>query len=1464
MRTRIAVLLSLVFLLQLIPSTSANAAKRQYNSYKGLVMAGYQGWFNAPDDGAGRGWYHYKGRDGFKPGSCTIDFWPEVSEYEKTYPTEFKMPDGTPARVMSSHDASTVDTHFRWMKEYGLDGVFMQRFVGEISNPSGRNHFNKVLANAMDAANKYERAICVMYDLSGMPKGGEKTVLNDIAEVAKRHNLFDHDKNPSYLYHNGKPLVTIWGVGFNDHRRYGLDEAQAIIDGLKKQGFSIMIGVPTHWRELKIDTESDPRLLEVIRQCDVVMPWFVGRYNESTYPHYAKLIKDDITWCNNNKVDYAPLCFPGFSWRNMPGHENSVQIPRNDGRFFWKQLQNAIGMGAEMIYVAMFDEIDEGTAIFKCAKEVPVGQSTFVPVGENVEPDHYLWLIGQARRMLNKEIPLQTEMPKRDSTSRLVYNHVFAPSEGLVNRLEKPYRRDICLNGKWQFQPVALPADYRQGAGKAPELPKPTPDGWSATPIKIPSPWNINDFANRNLEGPDHRNYPSYPAEWEKVLMGWLRRTIDIPADWAGTDIKLYFESVAGNAEVYVNGKKVGENFDLFLPFTVDITDVVKPGEKAELLVGVRSQKLFEDNSTVGRRIVPGGSMWGYLVNGIWQDVYLESLPNVAIENVYVKPLVNEGRLVFDVKVKNNTPKAAKVDLAADISEWLNMAGNDINSAPVPTWTLGSKVITTKAQKLTIKPGETVTATVEIPVADDQLKHWTPENPNLYAALFSLKEGKRQIDSKYERFGWRQWTIDGTDYCLNGKPYRLHGDSWHFMGVPQLTRRYPYAWYRAIKDMNGNAVRLHAQVYPRFYLDVADEMGICVLDETANWASDGGPKLDSPIFWENSRDHLSRMIIRDRNHPSVFGWSISNENKPVILHVFNRPDLMPQQKKAWQEWTDICRNLDVTRPWISSDGEDDGDGILPVTIGHYGNRNSMREWIKIGKPWGIGETSMAYYGTPEQIAAQNGERAYASQLGRMEGLANEVYGLIKDQRDNDASYSTVFNMVWYALQPLPLGKRDLTTVPSLTDDGIFFGEYVEGQPGVQPERVGPYCTTFNPGYDPSLPLYRPWPMFEAMRAANAPDGPAWYSLASVNKADYEAPKPVEPESWYKQVAFIGDPDGAARRIFDGQGVNFSDKITDPANSIYIIDGTKSLTDDEVNTIRRHTAQGADVWIWGLTADNLQPHHPFYGLLPLPATVTMLDRSSFIPAQKSWTRGLNLSDFYFCEVQNTDICRYVLTGELVNQGEVLLDACRTNWRAWNKRAEELKTAAVLRSENECPANTAVFVRYKNGPSTYYVSTLGDFTGSEKGYNTMATMLHNAGIRCTKQDVNTDEMFFLRDRRLMFPTATGAHIDNGTMVMYVYSPRPLDDLLIEPNMPKLSVFCKGRPSAVAVNGTPMAKLERRGEFTECRELPLQQGWNKITITLPAQRKGKVEGYFACENRDDFLPLVKATFTDPTSGK
>lgn len=379
------------------------AFQKTYDSYNGLVMAGYQGWFNAEGDGAGRGFYHYSGVHGFTPGSASVDMWPDVGEYDCTYPTSFTMTDGSPARVFSSEDYSTVDTHFRWMKEYGLDGVFMQRFVVEIKSESGKRHFDKVLNHAMTAACKYERAIAVMYDLSGVNGDDCRLILEDIDSIALRYNLFSHNENPSYLYHNGHPLVSVWGVGFNDGRQYSLDDTRDIVNKLKEKGYSIMLGVPTHWRELSDDTECDSILHDMIRKCDIVMPWFVGRYDEKSYDDFKINIYRDLDWCKKCGIDYAPLVYPGFSWRNMSG-EGSFNVPRNKGRFFQKQLDGAIAAGAEMLYVAMFDEIDEGTAIFKCAKKVPRSENgtVFVAIDEELDTDHYLKAVGKVSRTLKK------------------------------------------------------------------------------------------------------------------------------------------------------------------------------------------------------------------------------------------------------------------------------------------------------------------------------------------------------------------------------------------------------------------------------------------------------------------------------------------------------------------------------------------------------------------------------------------------------------------------------------------------------------------------------------------------------------------------------------------------------------------------------------------------------------------------------------------------------------------------------------------------------------------------------------------------------------------------------------------------------------------------------------------------------------------------------------------------------
>jgi len=393
---------------------SKHGSISRFASYKGLVMAGYQGWFNAPSDGANRGWNHYQKDKTFEPGSCSIDFWPDMTEYKNKYKTLFKLSDGKPAYIFSSYDKSTTDLHFKWMREYDIDGAFVQRFVTNLKNKISLNHNNTVLANAYNAAGKNERAIAVMYDLSGCSSKDIGVVINDWKYLVDSLKITNRGKNQSALYHNEKPLVVLWGVGFKN-RLYSTKDVAKIVDFLQKDpiygGCAIMLGVPTFWRNFGNDTEQNLELHTLIKKVDIIQPWFVGRYNENNYQKFKVNIVQDLAWCKASKVDYVPVVFPGFSWHNMYSQDTQNATPRNFGKFYWQQLSGALELKVDMIYVAMFDEIDEGTAIFKITNNPPVGASTFVKLDEGLPSDFYLKLTSQASKMLKKLVPLNLNFP---------------------------------------------------------------------------------------------------------------------------------------------------------------------------------------------------------------------------------------------------------------------------------------------------------------------------------------------------------------------------------------------------------------------------------------------------------------------------------------------------------------------------------------------------------------------------------------------------------------------------------------------------------------------------------------------------------------------------------------------------------------------------------------------------------------------------------------------------------------------------------------------------------------------------------------------------------------------------------------------------------------------------------------------------------------------------------------------
>lgn len=1016
------------------------------------------------------------------------------------------------------------------------------------------------------------------------------------------------------------------------------------------------------------------------------------------------------------------------------------------------------------------------------------------------------------------------------------FPRAFAPQEGKVAAIERPSRTEQCLNGSWDFQPVTN------------DLPAPIADKWETTKVKVPSPWNVNAFPVESRLGGDFRAYPSYPERWEKVQAGWLRRSFDVPMTRVGKRLILRFDAVAGDARVLINGKEVTRHFDIFLPFEVDITDAVKPGRN-ELLVGVRKASLTDVQGKYGRRTYQGGSMWGQAIAGIWQDVTLLSRPYVAVDDVFVKPDVAKGVLAAEVTLRNDSNAPRRVTLNADVRPWINRAGKSVLDAPEPKSELGKPVLSldSPVKSLVLPPHQTLK--VELSAKASGLKTWAPGSPNLYSLVCRV-DG----DVKTTRFGWRQLTFDGTKTLLNGKPLIMRGDSWHFLGIPQMTRRYAWAWFKTLQDAGLNAVRLHAQPYPAFYLDMADEMGILVLDETAIWASDGGPKLDDPGYWADTQRHLKDLIHRDRNHPSVFGWSVSNEVMAVVRNVFHAPkEVEDNADRMNGVWAAICRAEDPTRVWISADGEEDGNGQLPVSIIHYGDRSTMNRAIARNKPWGVGEAGPAYYGTPKQIAEMAKDPgAYLSFTDRMRGVAKTSYASLKDQNDLGGSYRSVFNLVWYGLKPLALGLTDTTRAPELTD-GVSFPAFLENRPGVQPERLGPYCSTLNPGYDPRLPLYETWPLFDAIKAA-AHDQPVNFDAPA-----YDFGK-AKTDGAIRTVRLLSGPDSGLKTTLADLGIAVADD-----GKMLLIDGAKPPAAEAKATIDQALAEGGTVVVWGVDARTLPALN---ALLPKPLTLTPRAASSLTAERDPLTAGLSPAALYFSEANPFTVLPAGLDGPLLESAKVILRASDTDWRRWNGQGETVKTAMVLRSERETkPSGTALAV-VQVGSGRLIVSGLAPFEALER------TIFANLGLavqpgRGPRNMLHSDGALpavltlgpFADDFNGVGPDATFAEgaeswdhrwrrlssLEGLTGVTYlgfwVYSPKDLSNLLLDPHLPNVGL---------AIGGD--AKVWVEGKLAT-GPLLLRQGWSRVLIRV----SGKPTVRFT-SSQPDYLEQLRVTTTAP----
>lgn len=383
---------------------------------RGKVLCGYQGWFRCPGDAAELGWIHWsRDPNRLAPDSLTFEMWPDLTEFPASgrFPAPgFTGEDGGPAYLFSSADPGTVRRHFEWMRQYGLDGVWLQHFAVDLPGGPARERYasrSKVLENVRQAARGTGRVWALAFDIAGMPS--EKIVEVVTAEWRR---LVDAGvmADERYVHEGGKPVVQVWGFYYkNAGNAMTPAVGNALIDFFKKPGphqAYLIGGGDWDWR-----SNPDPAWQAMFRRFDAFSPWNVGNYSrdaEGIVHAATDSWAEDQKECARAGMRWLPVIYPGFSWDNLqkkpPG---STEIPRRGGDFLWEQFHKLSALGADSACLAMFDEVDEGTAVFKVTSHPP-REAHFLTFGDKPS-DWYLRLTGEGTRLLRTKTPVPPHIP---------------------------------------------------------------------------------------------------------------------------------------------------------------------------------------------------------------------------------------------------------------------------------------------------------------------------------------------------------------------------------------------------------------------------------------------------------------------------------------------------------------------------------------------------------------------------------------------------------------------------------------------------------------------------------------------------------------------------------------------------------------------------------------------------------------------------------------------------------------------------------------------------------------------------------------------------------------------------------------------------------------------------------------------------------------------------------------------
>lgn len=456
------------------------------------------------------------------------------------------------------------------------------------------------------------------------------------------------------------------------------------------------------------------------------------------------------------------------------------------------------------------------------------------------------------------------ENPNLLEINRMPMRSAYFPYENEKQaQANKPNQseRFISLNGTWKFlwnnDYKKLPADYYSV----------NVDDKKWDNIQVPSMMEKNGYGipiytNMPYEfDPKNPNPPDIPDNLEQSA-GIYRRTVDVPASWNGQKIYIHLGAVKSAFLLYVNGKRVGLGKDSKLESEFDITDFVKSG-KNQLTLYVRR---WSDGSFLECQ-----DFWR--MSGISRDCYLYTRPVVHFYDYWAKADLTNNYADGDLKLSaqiwnetNNDEQNAKV-----VAQLFDEKGNKI-------WE-SSRLL----NDLKRKQGRTEIA---FTTTISNIKSWTAETPNLYTIQLNLYTADGKLQEVIRRkTGFRSIEIKNSQMLVNGKPVMIKGVNRHEVDPIDwqvVSRESMLKDVLEMKRMNINAVRTCHYPDDSYWYELCDEYGLYVMDEANIESHAMGYNTDrtlagNPLFERAHLIRMERMVLRDKNYPSIIWWSMGNE-----------------------------------------------------------------------------------------------------------------------------------------------------------------------------------------------------------------------------------------------------------------------------------------------------------------------------------------------------------------------------------------------------------------------------------------------------------------------------------------------------------------------------------------------------------------------------------------------------------